>query len=259
MKRITRFWTWRVPAVVLGLVLIVLATGAPRPAQAQVLIGMLLGDKVTTDDFHIGLNVGPNLATFDGLDGAETRLGLCLGLTGEWRFARNFYLQPEILPFFRAGSKGLPTDLVGPDPFDPGVVGGGESESAPALVLSGTGRDDSLAHRGAALPGGGVHQLLVGEGGDLDLDVEAVQHGPRDPRTVAGPVGGAAAARSATVPVVATAARVHGAHQQEPGRELHRAALADHREPTLLERLSQKIEGVGAELGKLVEEQHAVV
>ncbi len=84
-------------------------------ADAQVLIGMLFGEKLTTDDFHIGLNVGANLAGLDGVEDGKTRSGLVLGLTSEWQFAGNFYLQPEILPFFAAGSKGLPTELAGPD------------------------------------------------------------------------------------------------------------------------------------------------
>ena len=46
-----------------------LGSAIPQAAQGQVLIGMLFGEKLTTDDFHIGLNVGANLA---GLDGSKT-------------------------------------------------------------------------------------------------------------------------------------------------------------------------------------------
>jgi hypothetical protein len=72
-----------------------------------VLLGILFGDKLSSDKFHIGLTVGPNLANISGLDGTSVKPGLALGLLGEWRIAGGLYLQPELLPFYQVGAKDL--------------------------------------------------------------------------------------------------------------------------------------------------------
>ena len=42
-----------------------------------------------------------------------------LGLVAEWRIAGNFYLQPELLPFYWAGAKGMPPVIEdAPPPLD---------------------------------------------------------------------------------------------------------------------------------------------
>jgi hypothetical protein len=77
-------------------------------AHGQVLIGMLLGDKVSTENFHLGVGVGVNLADLNGIDDTSLRRGFMLGIIAEWRFADHFYLQPELLPFYQVGAKDLP-------------------------------------------------------------------------------------------------------------------------------------------------------
>ena len=67
-----------------------------REARSQVLIGLLFGDKVSTEKFHLGLNVGVNISDLSGVDGTKSRTGFMLGLLGEWRFADRWYLQPEM-------------------------------------------------------------------------------------------------------------------------------------------------------------------
>ena len=92
----------------------------PSVASGQVLIGMLLGAKVTSPTFHLGANVGATYSTLTGIDGAEGKLGFQLALFGEWKFAENWYLQPELTPFFYTGAKGVPTGTIGrlpPDEF----------------------------------------------------------------------------------------------------------------------------------------------
>ena len=39
-------------------------------AQAQVLIGLLLGDKVSSETFHLGAEIGVNLANLSELEGS---------------------------------------------------------------------------------------------------------------------------------------------------------------------------------------------
>jgi hypothetical protein len=73
-----------------------------------VLLGLLFGDKLATERFHIGLNVGLNSASLSGLDGTGSNMGLMLGLVAEWKMTNNLYLQPELLPFYATGASDLP-------------------------------------------------------------------------------------------------------------------------------------------------------
>jgi hypothetical protein len=98
---------------------VLLSFASFQPAQGQVLLGILFGDKLANERFHIGLNVGANLADLSGIDGSKLKPGLMLGLVAEWRIAGNFYLQPELLPFFWAGAKGMSPPLENaPPPLD---------------------------------------------------------------------------------------------------------------------------------------------
>ena len=94
----------------------------PGTGHAQVLLGILFGDKLSSDRFHIGMTVGPNLANVSGIDGTSLRPGLLLGLLGEWRVAGDFYLQPELLPFYRVGAESMPLSELRP-PLDSVVTG----------------------------------------------------------------------------------------------------------------------------------------
>jgi hypothetical protein len=89
---------------------------APKRAQGQVLISLLLGDKVSSEKFHLGINVGLNLADLFGMDGTKMRTGFNLGILGEWRFAKNWYLQPELGVFYYAGANKLPAGIFPPPP-----------------------------------------------------------------------------------------------------------------------------------------------
>ena len=90
-----------------------------QPAQGQVLLGILFGDKLASERFHIGLNVGGNFADLSGIDGTKLKPGLMLGLVAEWKIAGNFYLQPELLPFYWAGAKSMPPAIEdAPPPLD---------------------------------------------------------------------------------------------------------------------------------------------
>jgi len=102
------------------IVLIAVLVLAPAVASGQVLIGMLLGDKVTSPSFHLGANVGTNYTTLSGVDGASGKWGFQLALFGEWKFAEHWFLQPELVPFFYTGAHDVPTGTIGrlpPDEF----------------------------------------------------------------------------------------------------------------------------------------------
>ena len=106
----------------IGVLTLALLMIPARDAGAQVLIGLLFGDKVSTEKFHLGINVGANFANLSGIDGTKARTGFIFGLLGEWRFAENFYLQPELLPFYAAGAKNLPPEGLDIPELDPLVT-----------------------------------------------------------------------------------------------------------------------------------------
>lgn len=101
------------------LVALLLALGSRAPAQGQVLLGILFGDKIATERFRIGLNIGLNISGLSGHEDTSTKLGFLLGLTAEWKIANHIYLQPELLPFYRAGAAHLPPGTSGLPPLLP--------------------------------------------------------------------------------------------------------------------------------------------
>jgi len=105
----------RMKGVFLGLVLMAVI---PQAAQSQVLIGILLGDKVTTENFHLGVDVGLGLSNISGISGTNLKSGFHFGLLAEWRFAKGFYFQPGLLPFYQVGAKDLPFKDFGLPPVD---------------------------------------------------------------------------------------------------------------------------------------------
>ena len=68
------------------------------PAQGQVLIGMLFGGALASENFNIGFEIGMNLSNVDGLNGASLSRGTLLGLYGSWRFSERYHLYTAILP-----------------------------------------------------------------------------------------------------------------------------------------------------------------
>src|SRR4030095_3704271 len=60
--------------------------------HAQVLIGYLLGEKLSSPTFNMGFEVGINFATLDGLDGAERTTKSVFGLFAGWRLSEEFHL-----------------------------------------------------------------------------------------------------------------------------------------------------------------------
>jgi len=101
---------------VAGVALLVAALAVPRAAQAQVLIGMLLGDKVASEKFHVGFDFGGNLSFLHGLPGTRPGFGANVGLFGEYRFAEHAYLHVELVATAAMGERHIPADQ-----FDPPV------------------------------------------------------------------------------------------------------------------------------------------
>ena len=93
-------------------------------------------------------------------------------------------------------------------------AGGGLEE---AVVLELAGGEDAGADLGGAFGGGGAAELLVLHGGDLDVDVDAVEERARDLGDVALDHGRGTHAVAGLVVEVAAGAGVHGGGEHEAG------------------------------------------
>ncbi len=100
-----------------------LVLGSAAPARAQVLIGILFGDKLATPTFNMGFEIGLNFATLHGLPGAERMNRTVFGLFGDWRFSEHFHLGGAILPAAGRGANGLAPAFTGDPVIDSQVVG----------------------------------------------------------------------------------------------------------------------------------------
>lgn len=100
----------RAGVAVVGIVLFL----AP-PARAQVLVGYLFGEKLASETFNMGFEVGLNFSTLDGLDGATRINRPVFGLFADWRFSEHVHLGGAVLPIAGRGASGI-TPLPTGDP-----------------------------------------------------------------------------------------------------------------------------------------------
>jgi len=96
----------------------------PASASAQVLIGILFGEKLSSPTFNMGFEIGLNFATLDGMKGAERMNQGVFGLFADWRFSEHVHLGGSILPVSARGATGLDPVLTGDPSFDSQVANG---------------------------------------------------------------------------------------------------------------------------------------
>jgi hypothetical protein len=94
------------------------------PAQSQVLIGYLFGEKLATPTFNMGFEVGANFSNLDGFTGAERTSRPLFGLFADWRFSEHLHLGGAVLPIAGRGAQELPPVVTGDPAFDSQTVGG---------------------------------------------------------------------------------------------------------------------------------------
>jgi hypothetical protein len=94
------------------------------PARAQLLIGYLLGEKLTTPTLSFGFELGVNFASLDGLDGAERVTKPVFGIFTDWRFSEHFHLGGAFLPLAGRGAKGITPVPTGDPTIDAQTTGG---------------------------------------------------------------------------------------------------------------------------------------
>jgi hypothetical protein len=108
-----------VPGLACLLLLVVSA-----PANSQVLLGALFGEKLSSPTFNMGFEVGVNFSSLDGFADAQRLNKTVFGLFGDWRFSKNFHLGGAVLPFAGRGASGLAPVPTGDPSFDAQTAGG---------------------------------------------------------------------------------------------------------------------------------------
>jgi hypothetical protein len=88
-------------------------------AHSQVLIALLIGDKLNSDKFELGINLVGNWQTVNGWDEAASRFSMGFGIFGTIKLSDRFSLQPELLFKDPRGAAGLPPETFGNANLDP--------------------------------------------------------------------------------------------------------------------------------------------
>ena len=96
---------------------------AVAPARAQVLIGYLFGEKLSSPTFNMGFEVGANFSTVTGFDDAERANRTAFGLFADWRWSEHFHLGGAVLPFAGRGAENLAPAPTGDPTFDGQTAG----------------------------------------------------------------------------------------------------------------------------------------
>lgn len=86
-------------------------------ASAQILIGLLLGDKLNSEKIELGFNVAPTFSTLTQMDG-DFKSGLGLGLYFNIRLKPDLYFHPEFSPKSEFGITNLEPYATGNNDID---------------------------------------------------------------------------------------------------------------------------------------------
>jgi hypothetical protein len=79
----------------------------PRPAHSQVLLALLFGDKIASEKFHLGIDVGAQFSDQANLGGDEVRTTFAAGVVADYKLSDRLYLYGEIMGLSKMGSNGL--------------------------------------------------------------------------------------------------------------------------------------------------------
>jgi hypothetical protein len=148
---------------------------------------------------------------------------------------------------------GQPADRPQTDAVEPGV-----DRSGPPQRDRPDGRDPP-GNGGARLGRARSDEFGVRDRRHLDPQVDPIPERAGDTCGVAVDQPRSASTIAARAPRSPARAGVHRRDELEPCREDRRATDPDDRDPTVLEWLTEGLENVPAELGELVEEEHAFV
>ncbi|MGD8536247.1 MAG: porin family protein [Candidatus Aminicenantes bacterium] len=88
-------------------------------SNSQVLLGLLFGDKLVSENFELGVRLAGNLSSLTNTADSKMEMGLALGLYGTIKINDKFALQPEVFLRCSMGAKGISPVLLGDPNLDP--------------------------------------------------------------------------------------------------------------------------------------------
>jgi hypothetical protein len=119
-----------------------LLIGSQQAANAQALLIILFGDKLSTEKFQLGINADLTFSSLTGVSEASTRMSWAFGAYGEVKLGSHWRLQPELTVTTPAGASkltpgtaGNPFQPTGDPPIDDAIASGTVTRSANYLTL----------------------------------------------------------------------------------------------------------------------------
>jgi hypothetical protein len=100
------------------LVIAMLVTIGMGTAKGQILISLLLGDKLNSDKLEFGLDGGLNWSNIGNLEGAEALRGFHLGFYFDIKLRQKLYLHTGVIVKSPMGAKGLDPYALGDAELD---------------------------------------------------------------------------------------------------------------------------------------------
>ncbi len=76
-------------------------------ASSQILIALIFGDKLNSEKLEFGLNIGANYGDIQNVAHTSNQRGLNLGMTFNYKFSKNFHLNPALYFAYPMGARGL--------------------------------------------------------------------------------------------------------------------------------------------------------
>jgi len=89
-----------------GMICLFLVFGTGQ-ASGQVLISILFGDKLQSDNLEFGLSVGGNFSTLSGIEEAKWRSSLAIGLYFNIKLSERFFIHAAAIPKSDLGARNL--------------------------------------------------------------------------------------------------------------------------------------------------------
>jgi hypothetical protein len=87
---------------ILLLVIVSVLSFSSISGQAALIV-LILGDRVATEQFHLSIDAGLNISTFNGLEEMKRGFGPNFGLGTHIKLSEKWYLKPEFKPLSRKG------------------------------------------------------------------------------------------------------------------------------------------------------------
>lgn len=79
----------------------------PRPAQSQVLLALIFGDKIASEKFHLGIDLGGQFSDQANVGGDQPRITFAAGVIADYKLSNRLFLYGEIMGVSKMGSNDI--------------------------------------------------------------------------------------------------------------------------------------------------------